>query len=185
LNENTRITRDDYERDTRHYEFDLKGTGIEYEVGDVLATYPHNQESEIDEFLESIKLDGNQTLEIERLSENVNELPTNMNWRTLFSEVLDVFGRPGRRFYEFLSICATEEKEKAELKHLLTKDGKDDLKKFVGETATYADLLQLFPSALPSLEYLIEYIPQIKPRLYSIRYSNDGKADGKSCKRSA
>jgi len=42
MNENTRITAPDYDRDTRHYEFDLTGTGMEYEVGDVLATYPHN-----------------------------------------------------------------------------------------------------------------------------------------------
>jgi sulfite reductase (NADPH) flavoprotein alpha-component len=42
----------------------------------------------------------------------------------LFTEVLDVFGRPGRRFYEFLAKVATDETEKAKIKHLLTKDGK-------------------------------------------------------------
>lgn len=42
MNENTRITREDFDRDTRHYNFDLTGSGMEYDVGDVLATYPHN-----------------------------------------------------------------------------------------------------------------------------------------------
>lgn len=42
------------------------------------------------------------------------------------------------------------------------------MKNFVDETATFADLIQTFPSALPQLDYLIEYIPQIKSRLYSI-----------------
>jgi sulfite reductase (NADPH) flavoprotein alpha-component len=51
MNENTRITAPGYERDTRHYEFDLTGTGIEYDVGDVLATYPHNSVELVDEFL--------------------------------------------------------------------------------------------------------------------------------------
>jgi len=48
-----------------------------------------------------------------------------------------------------LSICATDEKEKADLKHLLTKEGKPELKKIVDETYTFADLLKTFPSALP------------------------------------
>jgi len=98
-------------------------------------------------------------------------MPEGATWKTLFRDVLDVFGRPGRRFYDFLSICATDEKEKAELKHLLTKEGKPELKNFVDETATFADLLATFPSAIPQLDYLIEFIPQIKPRLYSIASS--------------
>jgi hypothetical protein len=40
-----------------------------------------------------------------------------------------------------LSICATDEKEKSDLKHLLSKEGKSELRNFVDETATYADLL--------------------------------------------
>lgn len=40
--ENTRITVDGYDRDVRHYEFDIAGKGLDYEVGDVLAVYPHN-----------------------------------------------------------------------------------------------------------------------------------------------
>jgi sulfite reductase (NADPH) flavoprotein alpha-component len=75
MNENTRITAPGYERDTRHYEFDISGTGMEYDVGDVLATYPHNLGNEVDDFLASIKLDGNQAFEIERLSENVSAMP--------------------------------------------------------------------------------------------------------------
>jgi sulfite reductase (NADPH) flavoprotein alpha-component len=118
--------------------------------------------------LEHIKVDPNQAVEIDKLSENVPDLPASASWKTLFRDVLDVFGRPGRRFYDFLSVCATDETEKAELKNLLSKEGKPELKNFVDETATFADLLIAFPSALPSLDYLIEYIPQIKPRLYSI-----------------
>lgn len=41
----------------------------------------------------------------------------------------------------------------------------------IGESVTYADLLLRYPSALPSLDYLLEAIPVIKPRLYSIASS--------------
>merc|ERR1712048_174739 len=36
---------------------------------------------------------------------------------------------------------------------------------------TYAELLQKYPSAVPSLGHLIDYVPDIKPRLYSIASS--------------
>jgi len=65
-------------------------------------------------------------------------------------------GKPSRRFYDFLSTCATDENEKKMLKHLISKEGKEDFKGFLGESVTYADLLVRFPSALPQLEYLLE-----------------------------
>jgi len=46
----------------------------------------------------------------------------------LFTEVLDVFGKPGRRFYDFLSLCSNDEKEKNKLKYLLTKEGNPELR---------------------------------------------------------
>jgi len=42
----------------------------------------------------------------------------------LFTEVLDIFGRPNRAFYDFLSIYAKDEKHKSTLKHLISKEGK-------------------------------------------------------------
>lgn len=40
--ENKLLTPKDYDRDVRHYEFDLKNTGITYNIGDCLAIYPNN-----------------------------------------------------------------------------------------------------------------------------------------------
>jgi len=72
----------------------------------------------------------------------------------LFTEVLDVFGRPSRRFYEFLAKVATEESETAEIKHLLSKDGKADYLNLLKETVSYADLFAKFPSTITSIDYL-------------------------------
>lgn len=69
--------------------------------------------------------------------------------------MLDTFGRPGRKFYDALSMMAKDEKEKKELEHLMSKEGKNDFMKLIKETVTFADLLLKFPSAMPSLEYLV------------------------------
>jgi hypothetical protein len=63
-------------------------------------------------------------VELELKDHGNSELPHNMSIGQLFTEVLDVFGRPNRRFYELLSKTAKDEREKKELKHLLTKEGK-------------------------------------------------------------
>lgn len=39
-------------------------------------------------------------------------LPKNITYKRLFSEVIDIFGRPGRNLYEFLSIYSTKEADK-------------------------------------------------------------------------
>ncbi len=78
-----------------------------------------------------------------------------------------------RRFYETLEMIATDEGEKKELGHLLSKEGKEMYQANVKETVTYADLLKKYPSTQLSMEYLIDFIPIIKPRLYSIASSSE------------
>lgn len=97
-----------------------------------------------------IKINKNEIINIERVSDDANfDFNTPLSWQRVFEEVLDVMGKPNRRFYEFLGTCATDEKEKTDLKHLLTKEGKPEFKDLVGESVTYADLLIRYPSALP------------------------------------
>ena len=47
MTKNIVLTPPDYPRDIRHYEFDLSGTGISYNVGDCLGVYPHNNPDEV------------------------------------------------------------------------------------------------------------------------------------------
>ncbi len=44
--------------------------------------------------------------------------------------------------------------------------------KLIKETTTYADLLLKYPSAMPSIEYMAQYINPIKPRLCNNNYFN-------------
>lgn len=100
-----------------------------------------------------------------------------MKAEQVFTQVLDVFGKPGKRFYEFLGIIASDPKEKADLKHLLTKEGAGEMRKLSEETVTYADLLQRFPSCKMTTANMLEFIPNIKPRLYSIASAQEQMGD--------
>lgn len=84
---------------------------------------------------------------------------------------LDLFGRPSKEFYLQLADYTTDPKEKDALVFLTTPDGQAEYKKRVDNTVTFEDILMEFPSAHPCLEKLLEIIPPIKPRHYSIASS--------------
>lgn len=166
--ENRLLTPLDYDRDTRHYAFDT--AGMDYEVGDSLGIYPHNDGGKVSAFCEWYGLNEHAVLRLEdTLSDRNEPLPSNLTVQQLFGQVLDVFGRPKRRFYELLSLVATDAAEQAVLEGL--SKGGDEYAANVAETVSHADLLRRFRSARPSVEHLMDYIPRIKPRLYSIASS--------------
>ena len=177
MTKNFVMTPDDYDRDIRHYEFDLSGSGMTYEVGDCLGVYPHNHRGDVNEWLEEFGINPNASLGFEDLTDRKEPLAPNMTASQLFTEVLDVFGKPARRFYETLSIAAKDENEKKEIEYLLTKEGRDKLKELTTETATYADLMKMYPSTKLDLEYLVDHVPRIKPRLYSIASASEMHGD--------
>ena len=97
---NKRITPPDYDRDIRHLEFDLKGTGLSYDVGDCMAIYGQNDPAKVDEFLAFYGLKGDQVIQIEPAEKDGTlkaGVPPVLTIKQLFTEVLDLFGRPSRR----------------------------------------------------------------------------------------
>ena len=178
MTKNVLLTPPDYDRDIRHYEFNLKGSGMSnYGVGDCLGIYPHNNPEEVNQFLEEYGISPDATFSLEDTQDRKEPLPPVVKASTLFTEVLDIFGKPSRRFYETLGIAAKDEAEKQQIEHLLSKEGKEDLKALSKETVTNADLLKKFPSSKLSLDYLLDHVPRIKPRLYSIASASEMHGD--------
>lgn len=173
MTRNIVLTPPDYDRDIRHYEFDLSGSGMSYEVGDCLGVYPHNDLTEVNQWLEDFDLNPNSVIQLEDLQDRKEPFAPCMTNSQIFTEVLDIFGKPARRFYETLAIAAKDEQEQKEIEFLLTKEGREKLKELAGETVTYADLMKMYPSAKLNLEYLIDHVPRIRPRLYSIASASE------------
>lgn len=47
--------------------------------------------------------------------------------------MLDTFGKPSRRFYDFMSMAVEKEQDRQYLKHLLTKEGTPKLKEMANK----------------------------------------------------
>eukprot|EP01111_Echinosteliopsis_oligospora_P016519 TRINITY_DN689_c0_g1_i5.p1 TRINITY_DN689_c0_g1~~TRINITY_DN689_c0_g1_i5.p1 ORF type:complete len:1208 (+),score=338.40 TRINITY_DN689_c0_g1_i5:237-3860(+) len=167
---NRRLTPADYDRNVFHIEFDTNGTDLKYEIGDALGVYGHNDEQEVLDFLKYYGLDPDSVLSLPFKG----AAPGVVHARTLrhiFTQYLDLFGRPAKQFYQQIAEYATDVEEKKQLLLLTTPEGQELYKARVDQTVTFADILLDFPSARPPLDKLMEFIPPIKPRHYSIASS--------------
>eukprot|EP00492_Amphilonche_elongata_P000058 TRINITY_DN101_c0_g1_i6.p1 TRINITY_DN101_c0_g1~~TRINITY_DN101_c0_g1_i6.p1 ORF type:complete len:304 (-),score=113.16 TRINITY_DN101_c0_g1_i6:27-938(-) len=122
---NKLLSPEDYERDIRHYEFDIKDSGVGYEVGDSLGVYANNTPEGVSEFLNFMGLQHDDILFIEDQTAKKDPLPEVMTADQLFGQVLDMFGKPKRRFYEMMSIIAEDEEDRQKLEALISMEEKE------------------------------------------------------------
>lgn len=180
LVKNERMTPADYDVDVRHLEFDLSGTGMKYALGDSLAIFPQNDAQAVDDFCAYYGFNADQWVAIKasagkKGSSKMDSLFKHpMTVRQLFTECLDVFGKPNRRFYETLWKYCTDPAEKEVAKGLLNKENREQLSEWTQKlTVTCFDVLKKFTStkANITIPHLIDLIPLLKCRYYSIASS--------------
>jgi sulfite reductase (NADPH) flavoprotein alpha-component len=163
-----RLTPLDYDRNIFHMEIDIKGTGLKYDMGEALAVYGLNPTQQVANFLDFYNLQSNDIICIGQTHSGEYSVRTIFQ---LFQQYLDIFGRPSKKFYQALAGFAKNPQEKEKLEYIISDKGQEEFKIRVKETITFEDLLREFPSAKPTVEELIELIPPIKPRHYSIASS--------------
>lgn len=167
VTENRRLTPLDYDRNVFHMELSTAGTGLKYEVGEALGIHGWNDADEVRDFISWSGYDPDEIISVASLTD-----PNRYESRTVFQVLqqrLDIFGKPGRSFYEVLSKLATDIDEAKWLRFIGSAEGQSTFKKLSEiETVTYADVLRMFPSARLPLDVLLTEVEAIKPRHYSI-----------------
>lgn len=177
VSETRRLTPSNYDRNVFHLEFDTAGTGLKYAVGEALGIHGWNDSEEVREFLAWYGLDPEAIVTIPSRADPTGRVEQRTVFQ-LFQQNLDIFGKPGKSFYETLSRYATDKREERALRFIACPDGHATFKKMSEtDTVTYADLLRQFPSARPTVDDLVREIEEIKPRHYSIASSQNFVGD--------
>ena len=175
VSETRRLTPNTYDRNVFHIEFDTANTGLKYDIGEALGIHGWNDEKEVHNFLAWYGLDPESVITMTAHESGRVEQRTTFQ---VFQQNLDIFGKPGKSFYETLSKFATDKREERALRFIACPDGAATFKKMSeNDTVTYADLLRQFPSAKPTVEELVREIEEIKPRHYSIASSQNFVGD--------
>lgn len=158
LTVNRALTGEGSEKDTRHYEVSLEGSGLTYEVGDSIGIFAQNDPELVDEILHALKLTGEEMV----LNPDKQEVPLRQGMLKDF-----IITQPDKKFLQ-----AIVEKADAAplLKELLVPERRQDLLEYLWGLEII-DFLRDHPSVTFSAEEFAGTLRKLQPRLYSIASS--------------
>jgi sulfite reductase (NADPH) flavoprotein alpha-component len=154
---NRRLSSDDSEKDTRHFEIDLTGWGLSFEPGDSVAVYATNDPVLVDEIIRALGAKGD---------EPVPAAKTTKPFREALLRDYSITQPPPK----FLKAIAERASAAPMLTELLDPDRKQDLDNFIWGMETI-DFLIDHPSAKFKPEEFVLLLNKLQPRLYSVASS--------------
>uniref|UniRef100_A0A8C6ERN1 NADPH-dependent diflavin oxidoreductase 1 n=1 Tax=Marmota marmota marmota TaxID=9994 RepID=A0A8C6ERN1_MARMA len=174
---NQRVTGPSHFQDVRLIEFDITDSGISFAAGDVVLIQPSNSAAHIQQFCHVLGLDPSQCFVLQPREPDVPcppGLPQPCSVWQLVSQYLDMASVPRRSFFELLACLSPHELEREKLLELSSAQGQEDLCEYCSRPRrTILEVLCDFPhtaGAIPP-DYLLDLIPQIRPRAFSIASS--------------
>jgi len=157
LKTNRKLTGEGSEKDTRHFEIVLAGSGLSYEVGDSLGVFPTNNPALVEEILAALKFTG------EELAPNPAGEAVPIRQALLKDYILT---EPSKQLLEAVS---NKDSSATFLKDLLNPDVKAELDKYTWGRGVI-DILTEFDAAFTPEEF-VKVLRKLQPRLYSIASS--------------
>lgn len=158
LTVNRRLSSEDSEKDTRHFELDLSGWGLNFEVGDSMAVYPTNDPALVNEIIRAIGATGD---------EPVPAAKTTKPLREALSRDYSIT-QPTPKFLK--AIVERAGTSTPLLHELLDPERKGDLENYVYGMEVI-DFLNEHPSAKFKPEEFVALLTKLQPRLYSVASS--------------
>jgi sulfite reductase (NADPH) flavoprotein alpha-component len=151
-----RLTGAGSSKDVRHVVLDLAGSGLAYEPGDSVALHVCNDPALVGAVIAALGAAPEATVRAGGAETTLAEA---------LAARLDI-ARPLDRTFDLLAGAARHPRHAAALRALA--EGEEGAEP-VG--ADLLDLIEAFPSARPPLQTLLDSLPALKPRLYSIASS--------------
>ena len=143
-------------KETIHLEFNLEGSGLDYQTGDALAVVPHNAEDVVDDFLKTTKLDPEGAVLIKEQEYSLRQaLTSQLDITSLSLPVI-------KRYNEIA--------KDPKLEQMLDPANKAQLQEYI-YGREIIDLLHEFPAKEITADALVGIMRKLPPRLYSIASS--------------
>jgi sulfite reductase (NADPH) flavoprotein alpha-component len=161
---NRRLSGPESEKDTRHFELDLTGWGLRFEVGDSLAVYPANDPELVDEIIHMLGATGDE------------KVPRPRGESTGLREALLRDYSITRPTPKFLRAIAQRASAAPTLSYLLAPDRKQDLETYLWGMEVI-DFLIEHPSARFAPQEFVGLLTKLQPRLYSVASSLNAYPD--------
>ena len=145
------------EKDTRHFEIDLTGWGLNYEVGDSMTVWPTNDPKLVDEILKAVGASGDEKVKGPKGETTLRE--------ALFRDCRITQTTP-----KFLKMISERASAAPLITELLDPSRKEDLDRYLWGMEVI-DFLIEHPSIKISPQDFVDVLAKLQPRLYSISSS--------------
>src|SRR5881296_1970356 len=155
---NRRLSGPESAKDTRHFELDLTGWGLSFEVGDSLAVYATNDRQLVDEIIHALGATGDE------------EVPRPKGAPTTLREALLRDYSITQPTPKFLKAIAERASAAPLLCDLLAAERKQDLQTYLWGMEVI-DFLTEHPSVHFAPEEFVGLLTKLQPRLYSVASS--------------
>jgi sulfite reductase (NADPH) flavoprotein alpha-component len=155
---NRKLNLEGSEKETRHYEFSLAGSGLAYEVGDSMGVFPQNNPQLVEELLRALHFTGDEEVK--------NKEGETFSMREGLLKHFHVT-QPSRQFLEAI---VSKSQGAGDLAGLMDPDRKNELEHFLWGLEI-VDFLLDHPSVRFTPEEFVATLRKLQPRLYSIASS--------------
>lgn len=166
------------DRSCMHIEFDLKGEMIGYKTGDHLVVFPENDSELVDMLGSLLKIDLDTVISMKCLdihSARSSIIPNPCTFRTAFTYYVDIASTPRVQPLREMSAYVTDEREK-KLFDLLCSSSPEGREKYndwiIKGCRNIVQVINDISTFRPPADLLIEVLPRLQPRYYSISSSN-------------
>jgi sulfite reductase (NADPH) flavoprotein alpha-component len=154
---NRRLSGPESRKDTRHFEIDLTGWGLSFEVGDSVAVYPSNDPDLVEEIIHLLGTKGDEPVPAAKTEKTLRE--------ALLRDYSITQPTP-----KFLKAITQRANSSTLLKDLLHPERKEDLDRYLWGMEVI-DFLNEHPSAKFGPQEFVGLLTKLQPRLYSVASS--------------
>lgn len=160
-----------------HIEVNISGSKMRYESGDHIGIYPTNDQQLVNKIGQLLNVDLDTVITLKNLdteSSKKHPFPCPTSYRTALTYYVDVTNPPRTHILKEISEYASDENEKSKLKLMATSsdEGKALYSDFIIKSCrSIVHILEDLPSCKPPLDHLLELMPRLQSRFYSISSS--------------
>lgn len=164
-------------RHCMHLELNMEGSRMRYDCGDHVAVYPTNNEELVNRLAEllNIELDTVFTMiNVDEDSTKKNPFPCPTTYRYALFHYVDIVALPRTHILKELANYTTEpaERDKLLLMADTTPEGKALYQSWIIDDVRHlTHILEDLPSCKPPVDHVLELLPRLQPRFYSIASS--------------
>ncbi|NXG51706.1 MTRR reductase, partial [Psilopogon haemacephalus] len=176
------LTREDALKTALLLELHVADTAFDYQPGDAFCVLCPNSASEVEELLHTLGLsDKGECFVSVKVKQGTKKkgathpqhIPERSTPKFILTWCLEIRAIPKKAFLRALVECTSDAGQKRRLQELCSRQGASDYTHFIRDpNLCLLDLLHAFPSCKPSLSVLIEHLPKLQARSYSVSSSS-------------